>query len=204
MDVVVLDYGAGNVASVLKAFKAIGATARLGSDASAVIGADAIVVPGVGHFARTASISAEVRSRILTAIDRGVPLLGICLGLQWLFDGSDEAPDVRGLGVFPGNCFRLAGNDLKVPHVGWNTIAFTRRPSRLLCGLSAGTFAYFTHSYAAPVVGMTVAETTHGAAFSAIVEHERVFGVQFHPEKSGPAGLRVLSNFLAAQRSGGE
>jgi glutamine amidotransferase len=204
MDVVVLDYGAGNVASVLKALRAIGATPRVGSDASSLTGAGAVVVPGVGHFAGTASISPEMRAGIVSAIDRGVPFLGICLGLQWLFEGSDEAPEIRGLGLFPGKCFRLAGGGIKVPHVGWNTIVSAARPSRLLGGLAGGTFAYFTHSYAAPVVADTVAETTHGEAFSAMVERERVFGVQFHPEKSGPAGLRVLSNFLAAAGPGGE
>ena len=130
-----------------------------------------------------------------------MPLLGICLGLQWLFDGSDEAPDLPGLGLFPGRCAVITG-DVKVPHVGWNTLDRTLQahPPRVLDGIAAGAFAYFTHSYAAPVVDASVATTTHGMPFSAAVERDRVFGAQFHPEKSGRAGLRLLANFLALAR----
>ncbi len=126
----------------------------------------------------------------------GRPLLGICLGLQWLFDGSEEAPELPGLGVFGGRCFALSG-DVKVPHVGWNTLDSTRRSSRLLDGLPREAFAYFTHSFAAPVVAETTAVTKHGVRFASVVERGRVAAVQFHPEKSGTTGLRLLANFLA-------
>jgi len=256
MEVLVLDYGAGNLTSVMKALRAVGASPVTGAGADAVTRASAIVIPGVGHFAQTASIDDRARDAIGTAIACGVPLLGICLGLQWLFDGSDEAADVAGLGVFEGRCFDLgsdrgqtgvrprsdqgqtrvrpgsdhsrAGNSaleghrgillprewsdrgltpveprsdpgltpLKVPHVGWNTVDPTHRPSRLLDGIPPASFAYFTHTYAAPVVDDTVAVTTHGATFTAVVERGTVFGAQFHPEKSGDAGLRLLANFV--------
>src|SRR5690606_29732889 len=116
-------------------------------------------------------------------------------GLQWLFDGSAEAPDTPGLGLIAGRCFHLEG-DVKVPHVGWNSLTMTARPSRLLEGLPTGSSAYFTHSFAAPIVDDTVAATTHAVPFSAAVERGLVFGVQFHPEKSGKTGLKVLTNFL--------
>jgi imidazole glycerol-phosphate synthase subunit HisH len=123
-------------------------------------------------------------------------VLGICLGMQWLFEGSDEAPGIRGLGVFGGTCFRLPSNgELKVPHVGWNRLRI-ERAGRLLDGLDDGTYAYFTHSFAAPLVEGTAATAAHGAAFAAAVERDTVFGVQFHPEKSGDAGLRILRNFV--------
>jgi glutamine amidotransferase len=135
------------------------------------------------------------------AIGRGVPLLGICLGLQWLFDGSEEAPGIPGLGLMTGRCFRLTGA-VKVPHVGWNTLDRTGRPSRLLDGVPASASAYFTHSFAAPVGDDAVATTTHGTPFASVVERGRTFGVQFHPEKSGTTGLRILANFLAIVRAG--
>jgi imidazole glycerol-phosphate synthase subunit HisH len=236
MEVLVVDYGAGNLTSVMKALRAVGASPVAGAGTEAVARASAIVIPGVGHFSQTASIDDKARDAIRTAIARGRSVLGICLGLQWLFDGSDEALDVAGLGVFQGRCFDLVShrgvNDLgsrfrargklgfpslemearvsvsvendsrgrlpplKVPHVGWNTVEPVGRPGRLLDGIAPSSFAYFTHTYAAPVVGDTVATTTHGAAFSAVVERGCVFGAQFHPEKSGDAGLRLLTNFV--------
>lgn len=200
MDVVVLDYGAGNVSSVLKAFAALGACARVGPNAAAFLNASAIVVPGVGHFERTGAVSPQCRATVRGAVSRGTPLLGICLGLQWLFEGSDEAPGVRGLGLLGGSCFRLQGRGLKVPHVGWNSIEPATPASRLLSDLPADSFAYFTHSFAAPVVPETTGTTTHGETFSSVVEYGNIFGVQFHPEKSGATGLAVLANFLATGR----
>jgi len=190
-----VDYGAGNLTSVVKAFVAVGAEVDVVDDASQLELAQAIAVPGVGHFAATASLDGRWRDAVFKAIDRGVPLLGICLGLQWLFEGSAEAPELPGLGCMPGRCFRIEGA-VKVPHVGWNSLDRTAAPSRLLDGIPDGASAYFTHSYAAPVVAETVATTTHAVPFSAAVERGRIFGAQFHPEKSGPTGLSMLANFL--------
>ncbi len=127
-------------------------------------------------------------------MDRGTPFLGICVGLQWLFEGSTEADDAQGLGIFPGLCERFPG-PLKVPHVGWNSIEVDPA-SRILRGIENGSFVYFTHSYRAPQVKETVAVAEYGEPFSAAVERGNVFGIQFHPEKSGEAGLRVLRNFM--------
>jgi glutamine amidotransferase len=195
VNIVLIDYGAGNLTSVVKGFNAVGAPVRTIEAATDLDGADAIVIPGVGHYEATASLGPDWREAIRRAIDGGVPLLGICLGLQWLFEGSDEAPVRPGIGLIAGRCFRLSG-DVKVPHVGWNTLSRTGRPSRLLANLPSGASAYFTHSYAAPIGPATVAATTHGVAFAAAVERDRTFGVQCHPEKSGSTGLRILENFL--------
>jgi glutamine amidotransferase len=195
MTVALVDYGAGNLTSVIKALHAVGADVRVVAGVDGLAGADALVVPGVGNFAATASLGPEWRSAVLAAIDRGLPTLGICLGMQWLFDGSAEAPETPGLGLIAGRCFRLEG-DVKVPHVGWNTLDRPARPSRLFDGVASGASAYFTHSYAAPLVDDTAATTTHAVPFSAAVERGRVFGVQFHPEKSGTTGLKMLTNFM--------
>ena len=195
MTIALIDYGAGNLTSVIKGLSAVGADVRTVDVVSGLTGADAIVIPGVGHFNATASLDGAWRGAVREAIDRDVPLLGICLGLQWLFEGSEEAPDVPGIGLMAGRCFRLTG-DVKVPHVGWNTLATEGRPSRLLAGIAPEASAYFTHSYAAPVGPETVATTTHGVPFASAVERGRVFGVQFHPEKSGNTGLRILENFV--------
>jgi len=201
MKVALVDYGAGNLTSVIKALEAVGATIDLISESPALADARAIVIPGVGHFAATGSLRGAWTRDVRLAINRGVPLLGICLGLQWLFDGSAESPDTPGLGFIGGRCFRLEG-PVKVPHVGWNSLDRTDRPSRILDGIPNGASAYFTHSYAAPLVTETVATTVHAQPFSAAVERDYVFGVQFHPEKSGATGLRMLTNFmrLAADR----
>ena len=202
----VLDYDAGNITSVLKAFDAVGANTRVCRHADELTNVAAIVVPGVGHFEQTHAISTGCREAVHAAVKQGVPLLGICLGLQWLFEGSDEAPGIRGLGLFRGDCFRIPDTAMKVPHVGWNNIELTLQPSRLLAGLhliggDAPVFTYFTHSYAAPVVPETTATTTYAVPFSSVVESGRVFGVQFHPEKSGTTGLMLLSNFMSLVRS---
>ena len=157
--IALIDYGAGNLTSVRKGFSAAGAelyTPRLPID---LAGADGIVVPGVGHFSATAALDSEWRAAIRDALERGVKLFGICLGLQWLFEGSDEDEEVTGLGVIAGRCRRLPPT-LKVPHVGWNSLEI-RGPSRLLAGVEPGTQAYFTHSYAADITPEAVAVTTH-------------------------------------------
>jgi imidazole glycerol-phosphate synthase subunit HisH len=188
-----IDYGAGNLTSVRKGFAAVGAPLFTPACPSDLQRAAGIVVPGVGHFGATGALAEGWREAIDEAVRGGMPLLGICLGLQWLFEGSDEAPGVPGLGAIAGRCVRLPPT-LKVPHVGWNSLRISS-PSRLLDGVADSSQVYFTHSYAAPVTPVTTAVTTHSAAFSAVVETGHVFGVQFHPEKSAAAGLRILSNF---------
>lgn len=196
MAIALVDYGAGNLTSVRKGFAAAGAelfTPRRPSDLERAAG---IVVPGVGHFGATAALDGEWKNAIRAALAAGRPLLGICLGLQWLFDGSDEASDVPGLGLVSGTCSRLAAPPpLKVPHVGWNTLTPVR-PSPLLAGIEEGATVYFTHTFAAPVTAECVATAAHGVTFCAAVSAGRAHGVQFHPEKSAEAGLRVLRNFL--------
>jgi len=195
--IALVDYGAGNPTSVIKAFTSLGAEVSVARAAADLAGAAAIVVPGVGHFDATRSLDEEWRRAIGESLHRGRPLFGICLGMQWLFDGSEEAPDVAGLGLLPGLSSRLTGH-VKVPHVGWNSLDVRRKDSRLLAGVADHASAYFTHSYAAPVSDDTIAATQHGVGFAAAVERGRVFGVQFHPEKSGRTGLRIVKNFLDA------
>ena len=200
--IALIDYGAGNLTSVRKALRAVGVEFATPAAPAACATASGLIVPGVGHFAATERLVGPWRDAIRTAVDKGTPLLGVCVGMQWLFEGSDEAPDVPGRGVLPGRVRRLQGDpprQLKVPHVGWNALDLPR-PSRLLNGLDSGTYVYFTHSYAAPVTPDCVGASTHAAPFAAAVERERVFGVQFHPEKSSDAGLRILRNFLEACR----
>jgi glutamine amidotransferase len=197
--IALLDYGAGNLTSVVKGFTAVGAEIRVIDTVDDLSPADGIVIPGVGHFNATASLDATWRARIGDAVASGTPLLGICLGLQWLFEGSEEAPDLPGMGLMSGRCFRLSG-DVKVPHVGWNTLQMDSGHSRLLERVEPHASAYFTHSYAAPVGPDTVATTHHGVPFASAVERGLVFGAQFHPEKSGHTGLKMLENFVRVVR----
>jgi imidazole glycerol phosphate synthase glutamine amidotransferase subunit len=193
-----IDYGAGNLVSVAKALACAGFDVVRPRTEVDLAKADAVVVPGVGHFAATVPLQGSWQLAVLDHVRRGRALLGICLGLQWLFEGSEEAPDVPGLGLLTGTCFRLPGG-VKVPHVGWNTVEAVR-DSRLLDGV-AGRHVYFTHSFAAPVTAACAAVTTHGVPFASVIEHENVFGVQWHPENSGAAGLRMLRNFASAVRA---
>lgn len=201
--IALVDYGAGNLTSVRKALSALGAEFTTPGSPAELKGVRAVIVPGVGHFAATSALDDSWREAIGGAARAGMPLFGICVGMQWLFEGSDEAPGVAGLGVMKGRIARLDGDAekrLKVPHVGWNALDFTR-PARLLRGLESGAQVYFTHSYAAPVTDECVAATTHANTFAAAVERDNVFGVQFHPEKSGEAGLQILRNFLEIARA---
>jgi imidazole glycerol-phosphate synthase subunit HisH len=193
--IALVDYGAGNLTSVRKAFHALGLDIAMPAAPADLDNARGIVVPGVGHFGATAALDPGWRDAIRARIDAGVPFLGICLGLQWLFEGSMEAPDIPGLGVFPGMCQRLSEDGgLKIPHVGWNNLRIPRS-SAILANITDGAQVYFTHSYAAPVVDATAAVTTYGASFSAVVARSNVSGVQFHPEKSGNVGLQVLATW---------
>jgi glutamine amidotransferase len=202
--IALIDYGAGNLTSVRKALTALGAEFATPSSPAELTRFSAVIVPGVGNFAATAALVGPWRDAIGAAVRGGTPLFGICLGMQWLFEGSDEAPEVPGLGVLPGRVTRLQGNAgerLKIPHVGWNGLEFVRgpersTPQRLLAGLEDGAHVYFTHSYAAPVTADCVAATTHSETFASVVERANVFGVQCHPEKSSDAGLQIIRNFL--------
>jgi imidazole glycerol-phosphate synthase subunit HisH len=193
--IAIVDYGAGNISSVKKALEHLGAGAELTSDSGAIAAAEKLIVPGVGHFSRCGSLNAKLRKSLLDSISAGKPFLGICVGMQWLFEGSTEAPETPGAGLFSGKCSRFPAS-VKSPHVGWNRIDVSRN-SRLLRGIPSGAFVYYTHSYRAPVMEGTVAATEYGGAFSATVERDNVFGVQFHPEKSSAAGLKILENFCA-------
>ncbi len=193
--IAVIDYKAGNITSVVRALRFVGAETEITADPETVRRADKVVLPGVGHFAATRALrEAGLDSAIRDSMAQGAPFLGICVGLQWLFEGSTEADDTDGLGTFPGRCERFSGK-LKVPHVGWNSIAIDPA-SRILQGLENESFVYFTHSFYAPVVKDTTAVTTYGGPFSAAVERGNIFGIQFHPEKSAGAGLQVLRNFV--------
>lgn len=193
--IAIVDYRAGNLTSVARAFANVGASAVVTRSPRSLLDAEAVVVPGVGHFGATAAIDDDLRAS-LRACARAKPLLGICLGMQFLFEGSDEAPGNPGLALLDGRCSRLRQRPpAKVPHVGWNTLERTR-PSRLLDGIPDDSAFYFTHSYAAPAIGSCVAQTSDGETFAAVVESGWIFGVQFHPEKSGAGGLHVLSNFV--------
>jgi glutamine amidotransferase len=198
----VIDYKAGNLTSVVKALRFLGAKDVVVTQSPGeVLRADKIVLPGVGHFQSTQLLEGlGLTQAVREAVAKGTPFLGICVGLQWLYEGSTEAAETAGLGEFGGRCERFPalyeGAELKSPHVGWNSLEEVRGDSRLLRGVEAGSFVYFTHSWRAPVSEDTAAQTMYGGAFTAAVERGNVMGVQFHPEKSAETGLKVLRNFL--------
>jgi glutamine amidotransferase len=197
--IALIDYKAGNLTSVRKALAAIGAEVYTPDTPAQLTEAHGIIVPGVGHFGATRALDRPWIERILAHIGEGRPLLGICLGMQWLYESSDEAPDLPGLGLLAGACRKLqppvADSRLKVPHVGWNSIE-RLRDGTIAEGVPHGAQVYFTHSYVAPITGDTIASTEHGEIFASIVQRGQVSGVQFHPEKSGEVGLRILRNFI--------
>ena len=230
--IALVDYKAGNLTSVKKALATIGAEVFVPNTPEEIGDATGVIVPGVGHFAATRALDAPWVEAILARIGEGRPLLGICLGMHWLFEGSDEAPDLSGLGLLSGRCYRLGttvrlkpdttetrddrdpGSDprpdrdpgsvrlqpdrdrVKIPHVGWNSLAIARDEASILDGVADGAQVYFTHSYVAPVTGDAAAVTEHGEPFAAVVQRGYIAGVQFHPEKSGDVGLRILRNFV--------
>jgi glutamine amidotransferase len=238
--IALIDYKAGNLTSVKKALATIGAPVVVPTSPEELAEVSGIIVPGVGHFGATRALEGEWTEAILARLGEGRPLFGICLGMQWLYEGSDEAPDCPGLGLLSGRCYRLgtvrlkpdttyedanetgdaqdgrrvrlqadrdqgvglkpdrdvqADRGIKIPHVGWNSLAIQSEAS-IVDGIPPNAQMYFTHSYAAPITGDTVAVTEHGERFAAIVQRGYVAGVQFHPEKSGDAGLRILRNFV--------
>jgi len=194
--IAIIDYKAGNLASVKKAFDHLGAEAVVTDDPEVLSRASKLVLPGVGHFAATAELSRNgLRGAIQKGIAVGKPFLGICVGMQWMLAGSSEAPDIPGLGVIAATCERFCSSNLKVPHVGWNRITKVS-DSRLLTSIDPDSFVYYSHSYFAPITTETVATTDYARVYSAVVENGDLFGVQFHPEKSGAVGLRLLQNFV--------
>ena len=198
MNVTLIDYGAGNVTSVERALQRLGAPSQRSSSPEWIAKAEALLLPGVGHYAALIRALDEraLRAPLLSAITRGVPFLGVCLGLQALYETSEEAPELAGLKLFSGSV-RSLPTTVKLPHMGWNQLKLTR-PSRLLEGVPADAYFYFAHSFAATAAnGEAVALSSHGSDFAAVIEKQNIFAVQFHPEKSAAAGARLLQNFLA-------
>jgi imidazole glycerol phosphate synthase glutamine amidotransferase subunit len=196
----IIDYGAGNLRSVQNTLDELGDSYTTTNDPAAVLRAETLILPGVGHFGQMmrAVDELQLRQPILDKINDGTPFLGICVGLQCLFEGSEESPGSRGLAVFPGLVKRFS-NEGRVPHMGWNSLSFCK-PSRLLEGLGQEPFTYFAHSYYAPVGDATAALCSYINPYSAVLERENLFAVQFHPEKSGSVGLGVMRNFLGLSR----
>jgi imidazole glycerol phosphate synthase glutamine amidotransferase subunit len=197
MKVTIIDYGAGNVPSVERALQRLGAESQRTASPESISKAEALLLPGVGHYAALVRALDEqnMRAPLIGAIQRGVPFLGVCLGLQVLFESSEEAPQLRGLQLLPGTVCALPSN-VKLPHMGWNQLN-ANRESRLLAGIDAGAYFYFAHSYAVlDSNGAAAATCSHGTEFAAVIEHQNIYAVQFHPEKSGEPGARLLRNFL--------
>jgi imidazole glycerol phosphate synthase glutamine amidotransferase subunit len=192
----ILDYGAGNLRSVQNTLDEIGVNYDLVYTGDELRRAKKIVLPGVGHFGQMmrALDDMHVRQPLLERIHAGVPFLGICLGLQALFSSSEEAPELSGLGIFQDKVRRFTG-DARVPHMGWNQLDSTRS-SKLLTNIPEASYVYFAHSYYVPVVAATAATCTYTIAYTAVLATDNLFGVQFHPEKSGPVGVAIVRNFV--------
>ena len=194
--IAIFDYGAGNLRSVQNTLGEIGASYQLVRDSKGLSQASKIILPGVGHFGQMlrALDDLGVRDTLRERIRAGVPFLGICLGLQGLFENSEEAPEVQGLGLFKGTVKRFPV-DARVPHMGWNEI-HPLHDCPLLAGAGPHPYLYFAHSYYVPETAVTAATCTYTLPYTAVLQSGSVFGVQFHPEKSGPAGLKIVSNFI--------
>lgn len=194
--IAVLDYGIGNLRSAQKALEHVGADARLTADPTEIAAADGLVMPGVGAFGKCMEALRDSRldKLALDAIEAGVPFMGICVGMQMLYEGSDESPDASGLGVLHGR-IHLLPDDVKRPQMQWNTLDRVR-DSAMLRGMDDPVWVYFVHSYAAEVTDDVVATCAYGAALTAAVERDRLWATQFHPEKSGTAGLGILRRFV--------
>ncbi len=192
----IIDYGAGNLRSVQNTLDQIGAEYRLVHTGDELRQAAKILLPGVGHFGQMmrALDEMQVRQPLLERIRAGVPFFGICLGLQALFSASEEAPELQGLGIYGGSVRRFEGG-ARVPHMGWNNLE-PRRESKLLAKVGPTPYVYFAHSYYAPVVDATAATCTYTLPYTAVLDAGNIFGVQFHPEKSGPLGVQIVRNFV--------
>jgi imidazole glycerol phosphate synthase glutamine amidotransferase subunit len=194
--ITILDYGAGNLRSVENTLAILGASYQVTRDPFTLLGAKKIILPGVGHFGQMmrALDQMNMREPLRDLIQNGVPFLGICLGLQALFESSDEAPDQHGLALFPGAIRRFPA-DARVPHMGWNQIEL-QQESKLLGNLAGRPHLYFAHSYYAPITTVTTALCDYSVPYTAVLESNNIYGVQFHPEKSGPLGLAIVRNFI--------
>ncbi len=193
--IAIIDYGAGNLRSIVNAFEKIGAETRITTNPKK-LGADAIVLPGVGNFGDAMGKLSEFKKPLLEKIDEGIPFLGLCLGIQVIFEKSDEAPGVEGLGIFEGTCKKFSSS-LKVPHMGWNNLE-VKKKNKILQGITERDYFYFVHSYyPVPKDREIVSATTkYGVEFPAVVSKNNVYATQFHPEKSGIMGLKILKNFV--------
>lgn len=194
--IAIFDYGAGNLQSVKNTLGELGCEYTLVRDSEGLRQATKILLPGVGHFGQMMRALDElgVRETLIERLHAGAPFLGICLGMQALFERSEEAPEVRGLGIFPGAVSRFP-QGARVPHMGWDQLEI-RPESRLLRGLAPLPYVYFAHSYYVPVVPQASATCTYGLPYTAVLESDNIAGVQFHPEKSGAIGLGIVRNFL--------
>jgi imidazole glycerol phosphate synthase glutamine amidotransferase subunit len=194
--ITIFDYGAGNLRSVENTLAELGCAYELVRDSAGLMKADKILLPGVGHFGQMmrALDALDVRAALVERIRAGVPFLGICLGLQALFEASEEAPEARGLGLYHGTVLRFPAGS-RVPHMGWNELE-VKPDSKLVRDLPGRPFVYFAHSYYVPVNAHAAATCTYAAPYTAAFEDGNVFGVQFHPEKSGPVGLKIVQNFV--------
>jgi len=194
LDVGILDYGVGNLHSIRKAFEAQGAKPRLVTEPKEVLDARAIVLPGVGAFGDASRKLLPYKGALFEALDAGKPLLGVCLGMQLLFESSEESPGARGLGYVRGAVKRLRHE--KLPQIGWNTLNHVEGDP-VFRDLPDGAHVYYVNSYACePAEPVTVATTTYGETFTAAIRKRHAWGVQFHPEKSGATGLRIVRNFI--------
>lgn len=194
--ITIIDYGAGNLRSVENTLGALGAPYRLTRLAEGVESAEKLILPGVGHYGQMMGALDELnlRAAIIGKLKGGTPFLGICLGMQALFESSAEAPEESGFALFPGRVERFPA-DARVPHMGWNEIVPVKQ-GRLLEGIGAKPYVYFAHSYFCPVAPPTAATCNYALDYTAAIEVDNIFGVQFHPEKSGPLGLRIVRNFV--------
>lgn len=197
--IALVDYGIGNLRSVYKALVAVGVKVCLTSEADDILTMEKVVLPGVGAFADGMHGLRQrgLEETIKTVVNRGTPLLGICLGMQLLFDGSEEMGKHAGLSLLPGYVHRLPGENLKIPQTGWNQIVI-QKDHPLLDGLPSGSYAYFNHSYycLAKQTADVVAITNYGLTYASVIAHDSLYGVQFHPEKSQSIGLKILKNFI--------
>ncbi len=197
----IIDYGAGNLRSVQKACQFVGADAQITSDKNKILSADHVILPGVGAFG---DCMAQIKKQgidqcVREVIDKNTPFLGICLGLQLLFESSEETPGSTGLGIFKGSNVKIPKADgLKIPHMGWNSLSFPKE-SPLFKGIDDGSFVYFVHSYYMQPEDKSIISATcdYSTTLPVALSHNNIYATQFHPEKSGEVGLKILKNFIS-------